>query len=129
MKKPSLASATPNNVEANALLDDDAHDFLTARLNDPDTPNATLIVGVARTVEAGGHDVNGDRTTKIRIDHLEIAFEAKDEEDASKILKRLAKGRTGKTTVDALNPPEDTPIEGVSEAIAEAAEGGADDVD
>lgn len=129
MKKPGLGAATPNNVEANALLDDAAHDFLTERLTDPDTTNATLVVGVLRTVEAGGHDVNGDRTTKLRIDHLEVAFEQKDEDDLVKTLKRMAKARTGKTSVDALNPPEDQPIEGMSEAIAEAESDGGDDVD
>jgi hypothetical protein len=107
-KKPSLAAATPNNREANAFLDDDAHDFLTRKMTDQDSANATLVVGVLRTVEAGGHDVNGDRITKTRLDHLEIAYTGKDEEDVIKILKRLAKGRTGSTALEALDPPAPT---------------------
>lgn len=121
-KKPSLASATPNDVETNALLDDSAHDFLTTRLTDRDTPNATIIVGVVRTVEAGGHNVNGDPVTKIRLDHVEIAFDQKAYDDLAKILNRLHKDRTGKTGVDALNPPEDTPLDGVDVAPGDDAD-------
>lgn len=127
MKKPDLAGSTPNSVEANALLDDEAHDFLTEKLTDKSTPNATLVVGVLRTVEAGGLTANGDRVTKVRLDHLELAFTEKDADDLSKIVKRLAKARTGKSSVDALNPAEDAPIEGMSDAIREAAEADAGD--
>lgn len=113
-KKPELAGSTPNNVEANALLDDAAHDYLTERMTNKDLPNAILVVGVLRVVEAGGHNVNGDRVTKARIDHLEVAYTPKDEEDLAKTIKRLTKARTGATNVGALNPPVDTPLDGLA---------------
>lgn len=107
-KKPSLAAATPNNREANALLDDEAHDFLTHKMTDADSANATLFVGVLRTVEAGGVDVNHDKITKTRIDHIEIAYTKKDEETLAKALKSMAKARTGSTSLAALDPPAPT---------------------
>lgn len=126
-KKPALAAATPNNREANALLDDDAHDFLTTKMTEPGGTNATLVVGVLRTVEAGGHDVNGDRITKTRLDHVEIAYTAKDEDDVAKILKRLAKNRTGSTALAALDAPE--PMLDIPDADDAGADGDPDEVD
>lgn len=122
-QKPSLKAATPNDESANGLLDDAAHEFLTKRLADPTIPNVTLAVGVLRVVEAGGHDVNGDPITKVRFDHLEVAYDEKSEDKLKTALSQMHRARTQESTVAALNPPaEDEPIPGVDDAIAEGEE-------
>jgi hypothetical protein len=118
MKKPALKSATPNDEEANALYSDAAHDLLTERFTDPTKSNRVLIVAIARVTEAGGHDDNGDRVTKYKLDHIEAAFSDADEKKLTDQLARMHKGRTQSNTVAALQDPvEDTPLEGVDEEI------------
>lgn len=117
-QKPSLKAATPNDESANGLLDDVAHEFLTKRLADPTVPNVTLAVGVLRVVEAGGHDVNGDPITKVRFDHLEIAYDEKSEKRLTDALSSMHRNRTSESTVAALNPPsEDTPLDMPEDAV------------
>lgn len=113
MKKPALKSATPNDAESNALYDDAGHDLLTERFTDPSQSNRVLAVVVIRTTEAGGHDDNGDRVTKYRLDHIEVAQTEADEKKLADWLTMSHKRRTQNSTVAALQDPvEDTPMDG-----------------
>lgn len=114
MKKPGLKSATPNDVDANALYDDAAHDLLTEAFTSPSKPNRVLVVAVARVTEAGGHDDGGNRITKYALDHIEVALTEADEKKITDLIVTLHKRRTQTSAVAALaDPVEDTPLEGV----------------
>lgn len=116
MKKPALKSATPNDAESNALFDDAGHDLLTERFTDPSLANRVLAVVVLRTTEAGGHDDNGDRVTKYRVDHIEVAQNDAQEKKMADLLTTIHKGRTQNSSVAALTDPvEDEPLDGVDE--------------
>lgn len=104
-KKPALAAATPDDVESNALYDDGAHDLLTDAMTDPSKPNRILGVVVFRTTEAGGHDADGNRITKFRTEHIEVAVSDAEIKKVTDLITSMHKSRTKSSTVPALEDP------------------------
>lgn len=105
-KKPALAAATPNEFEESAFVGDEAHDILTKRMNDPEVPNRTMVVGIARTIEAGGRDAGGARITRFQFEHLEMGLDADDDKEIQDLLVRIHRRRTMQDNVKALQTTE-----------------------
>lgn len=105
MTKPSLMGGTPNNPDANALIE--AHESI---IGNPEPRRLAIIEINTDEIRRPVH--GGDEKAIMTIEYIELVpLDSKAYRDVEKIANTLFAGRTGKKVRDTVQATPDTPLD------------------